>query len=95
MNCKELIELYNKVGGVLTCNYLTNRVTVANTNLECVFNSSNYYDLECLSHTFAFSPYRMDFLENKQINMIDKLGKKPNRFLSPNEYGFVISFLNN
>lgn len=38
MNCKELIELYHKVGGIMTVDYRDNSIKVKNTNLHCQFN---------------------------------------------------------
>lgn len=41
MNCVELIELFNKVGGVLMCNYDKEKVWVDNTNLK--YNNNGIY----------------------------------------------------
>lgn len=35
MDCTELIDLFNKVVGVLTYDYNKNKAYVANTNLKC------------------------------------------------------------
>jgi hypothetical protein len=49
MDCKELIELYNKVGGILTCDYDKYIVKVDKTNLKCdIVKSEDYSNLEIL-----------------------------------------------
>lgn len=94
MNCVELIELFNKIGGILYCDYNKNKVWVHNTNLECNIKTENYKNLEKLAHEFAFSPYELKHLTYNYINSKDISNiKLKNKYLSNNEYGFTIKYL--
>jgi hypothetical protein len=42
MDCKELIELFNKVSGVLYCDYNKNKTYVVNTKLKCNITPNNF-----------------------------------------------------
>ncbi len=90
--CKELIELYHKVGGTLTVDYRNNTIKVKNSNLKCEFNEKEYFDVEHLGVTYAFSPYDLKHLTDK--NLCDNSIKQKNRYLKENEYGFTIKYLN-
>ena len=96
MDCSELIELYNKVGGILTCDYDKKIVTVKNTNLKCDIKSSDYPKLLDLAVDFACSPYQFEHLENKFMSKSKVFNldiKSKNRYLKNNEYGFEITYL--
>lgn len=98
MDCAELIDLFNKVGGILTCDYNKNIVTVTNTNLKCNIKPKDYDKLTELAHDFAFSPYQLEHLENKSISndeLVKSNIKLVNPYLKNNEYGFQIRFLSN
>lgn len=99
MDCGELIDLFDKIGGVLQCDYDKNIVKILNTNLKCDIKLSDYKKLELLSHKFALSPYNLEHLEynnTTQTNQIINSNIKfKNRYLKNNEYGFVITFLDN
>jgi hypothetical protein len=68
MDCKEFIELYYKVGGILTCDYDKKIVKIQNTNLKCNIQPKDYPDLTKLNHVFAFSPYKLEHLEKKNFS---------------------------
>lgn len=104
MNCTELIELFNKVGGVLTCNYDKEKVWVDKTNLKCDIKQKDYEKLEILAHDFAFSPYKLEHLKYNlndkntlDKNTLDKIVntdiKNKNRYMSNDEYGYKITFI--
>jgi hypothetical protein len=91
MNCKELIELYHKVGGIMRVDYRDNSIKVKNTNLHCQFNEKEYYDIEYLTVTFDYSPFKTRRIIDENVChscMVEK-----NRHLQTNECGFVIRFL--
>jgi hypothetical protein len=67
MDCKELIELYHKVGGILTCDYDKGLVKVENTNLKCNIKPTDYKNLEILSFDYGCSPYEVEYLKNKSM----------------------------
>lgn len=96
MDCSELIDLFNKVDGVLICDYNKNIVFVEKTKLKCDIKSTDYHKLERLEYDFVFSPYDVDHLENKSITneqLISSDIKLKNYYMKNNEYGFKIKFL--
>lgn len=94
MDCSELIELYNKVGGILRCDYNKKTVNVLNTNMKCDIKPKDYPDLQGLQ--FAYScGYEVNHLKCDLKNPADKLIKKKNYYLNNDEYGFEIKYLNN
>jgi hypothetical protein len=42
IDCSELMSLFNKVDGLLKCDYSKNIMTVANTNLKCKIYPKDY-----------------------------------------------------
>jgi hypothetical protein len=40
MDSLRVFELYNQIGGILTCNSITNKCSVESTNLVCCLDSS-------------------------------------------------------
>ena len=101
MNCDELIELFNKVGGDLTCNYDKGKVWVDKTNLKCDIKPKDYEKLVNLAHDFAFSPYKLEHLKYNlnDKNALDKIiisdVKNKNHYMSNDEYGYKITFIDN
>lgn len=98
MNCSELLDLFEKYGGILTCDYNKNTVTMKNTNLKCNISGQDYTRLELM--TFEWScggGVAITHLEKKPITydeLIHSDIKLYNRFLNNNEYGFTIDFSN-
>ena len=90
MNCKEFIELFNKVGGILYCDYNKNKAYVVNTNLKCNITSNDYNDFTYLLNLYGCSPYKVEHLIDK--NNLSNI-KEKNRYLSNNEYGFKINYI--
>ena len=89
-------NLFNKVGGILICDYDKNIVKVSGTNLKCDIKSSDYDKLTSLAHDFAFSPYELEHLKkNISSNELVKSSIKiKNRYLDNDEFGFKITYLN-
>ena len=96
MDCEELISLFNKVGGVLVCNYNKNIVTVKNTNLKCDILPKDFQKLEILTLEYILSPYDKRLLKNDKMTIeecISSTIKLKNKYLKNNEYGFEIKYL--
>ena len=97
MDCTELIDLFNKVGGILICDYNKNIVKVACTNLKCEIKSTDLGKLEHLLYEFGHSPYEQENLKNKNISndeIIKSSIKLKNTYLDNDEFGFMIKYLN-
>lgn len=106
MDCEELINLFYKVGGVLTCDYVENKAYIANTNLKCKIKPKHYEKFTMLLFEFGCSPYEVEHLKynsNKTTEHIkyniDTLNrnklytKYKNHYLSNNEYGYKITYI--
>ncbi len=96
MNCEELISLFNKVGGILNCDYNKKQIIVKNTNLKCDIQPKDYKKLELLSYEYAFSPYEIIHLKNNKMTMeecVESNIKMFNIYMKNNEYGFEIKYL--
>lgn len=95
MDCSELIELYNKVGGTLICNYQNKKVIVLETILSCDIKPKDYKPLEELAHTFAFSPYELTHMKQSNYKIDDIINsniKIMNRYLNNDEIGYKIVY---
>ena len=101
MDCVELIELFNKVGGILTCDYNKNIAYVANTNLKCDIKPKDYEKFKSLAVEFAFSPYKLEHLKyalndkNTMNKIINSEIKNKNYYMSNDEYGYKITYIEN
>ncbi len=99
MHCKELIELFNKVGGSLICNYEEKKVIVIGTNLKCnIETKEDNKDLEYLAHSFACSPYKLTHIKIEQPEKnLDKIINSriilANSYLKNDEIGFRIDYI--
>ena len=100
MDCSELIQLFEKVGGVLTCDYDKEKAWVDNTNLKCYINPNDYVKFEHLAHDWALSrPYELEHMKYNlnDKNTLDKIIntdiKKKNPHMSNHEYGYKITFM--
>ena len=98
MNCSELIDLFEKVGGVLTCDYSKKTVIVENPNLKCNISPKDYPRLESMTFQWECGGgAAIRHLEKKPIThheLIHSDIKLQNKFLNNNEYGFTIDFSN-
>ena len=94
MNCIELINLFEKVGGILKCDYRNKKMFVANTILECNIYPEHYERIQFLLFEFGGSPYEVKHIKAKNKDEIDEYIKQKNRFLSYDEIGFTINFTN-
>lgn len=96
-DCKELIGLFEKVGGILICDYNNKIVKVNNTNLYCNIKSNDYKNLEKIYVDYVFSPYETEKLTNDKLS-VDEISKSTikfvNKFLNNNDYGYKITYLN-
>jgi glutathione peroxidase-family protein len=98
MDCEELIKLFNKVGGVLTCDYNKNTVIVKNTNLKCNIKPRHYANLHHLHWEYCHSPYDITVLSNDKMTMEESIELRirlSNTYLKGYEYGFEITYLDN
>jgi hypothetical protein len=97
MDCQELITLFNKVGGILVCDYSKNEMIVKNTNLKCNIKPTDYGLIEYTASSYAFSPYELNHIKNNMSS--DEIKKSTikykNKYLNNDEIGFEIKFLNN
>ena len=94
MNCSELMDLFDKtVGGVLVCNYKTNKMYVRNTNMKCDLKLSDYKKAEYLLHTYGMSPYEIENIKITDKNEINNSNiKTMNCYLNNDDIGFVINY---
>jgi hypothetical protein len=88
MKAKEFIELYNKVGGILTIDYRNNTMDVKDSRLYCKFDNTEYKDIEYFIGDFVFSPYSVEVILDK--NVCNDYIKQKNRFLNEYECGYII-----
>jgi hypothetical protein len=97
MNCSELIDLYNKVGGVLTCNYRNKTISVDGTNLKCNINlTTDKTKIFELYNNFCYSPYDVEELTDNKMTISEITDfdiKIYNPYLKNNQYGFKITYL--
>ncbi len=68
MDCKELIDLFTKVGGSLICNYEEKKVIVIGTNLKCNIKPEDHKELNKLERVFSYSPYNLTYIKNDKIS---------------------------
>ena len=81
------LNLYN----LLYCDYNKNKAYVVNTNLKCNITSNDYNDFTYLLISYGCSPYKVEHLIDK--NNLSNI-KEKNGYLSNNEYGFKINYIN-
>lgn len=94
MDCKELIDSFNKVGGSLICDYEEKKVFVIGTNLNCKIQPKDYEDLRYLAHTYACSPYKLSHIKtNNPDKIINSDIKSINYYLKNDEIGFRIDYV--
>lgn len=95
MDCQELIDLFNKVGGILHCDYDKKKIVVKNTNLECDIKPSNYNIISRTLYEFGFSPYEVSHIKKamKHDEICKSNIKLVNSYLNNDESGFEIKFL--
>lgn len=55
VSCKELIDIFRKVGGKLVCTYDTRQCTLLNENKSCNILPENKVDIGSLLCDFAYS----------------------------------------
>jgi hypothetical protein len=55
VTCKELIDIFSKVGGSLVCTYDTRRCTLLPQNVSCKILPENKVDIGSLLCDFAYS----------------------------------------
>lgn len=97
MDCLELIEIFNKTGGNIICNYDTNKVKVLHTNLECNIKPKDYKMLEYTLFEYGNSPYNVTHIKGKFMNISDIANsniKLKNIFLNNDEIGYDVKFQN-
>jgi hypothetical protein len=92
MNCTDLIDIYEKTGGILICDYTNNLVHVEKTRIRCnIQSNSDYASMEKLLFDYGCSPIKVTHLKsnNNSSNPISNF-KKKNHFLNDGEIGFKI-----
>ena len=89
MDCKDMIELFNKCGGLLYCDYVSNRCTVLHTNLKCSIKSND--------DSLAIDRLLWQHMNenNVSLNKKDSTEKitKYHRFQNPDARSFTINTL--
>lgn len=101
INCTELLELYERVGGVLVCNYEKNKAYVENTNLKCDIKPIDYSKFRELSYKYYFFPKKLEYLTyNPKDNDIENTIKwyksdiyHKDKFLTHDVYGYKLNLL--
>ena len=53
--CKELIDIFNKIGGKFVCNYDTKQCTLLPQNVSCKILPENKMDIDSLLTDLVFS----------------------------------------
>ena len=81
MNCKEFIELFNKIGGILYCDYNKNKAYVVNTNLKCNITSNDYDDFTNWKKSYSNEEHRKYLLDKGKeyaINFLESFENNNN-----------------
>jgi len=55
LSCKELIDIFNKIGGKFVCNYDTKQCTLLPQNVSCKILPENKMDIGSLLTDLAYS----------------------------------------
>lgn len=63
MNCTELLELFERVGGVLVCNLEENKAYIKNTKLKCDIKPSDNFKFVQLRNKYYFIPNTLEFIK--------------------------------
>ena len=103
-NNYELINIFDKVGGVLTCDYDKNKALLEKTytncdiNINCDIKHNDYKEFESLYHLYGLGPIEIKDLTYDKNNKktLDKIIKNDiqikNKYLTNDNYGFKIYF---
>lgn len=71
MDCREVVETFNKCGGIFYCDYVSNKCTVLGTNLKCSIKTPE--DALAINRLL----WSQMHLDNLTINKKDKTEKIP------------------
>lgn len=90
LSCKELFDIFQKVGGKLECKYDTKKCTFLPQNVTCDITNSDKDNLDSLVWNYAPTSYgvftRISLLES--IKPVEIL----HNYQFENDIGFVIEF---
>lgn len=64
LQCKELIEIFKKVGGTFLCEYDSKTCYLFPNNINCKIKSENKEDIDTLLSDFAYSPNYDEFVSD-------------------------------
>jgi hypothetical protein len=89
MNCKELITIFEKIGGKFKCDYNSNKCTIYPQNINCQIDHNSYINLDMLLMKFAKESYKYkSYLPSENNNNIEILQNYQQVPIS----GFIIKF---
>ena len=98
MNCSEIIDIFEKTGGILTCDYAKMTMSIENTRLKCKINSNDFEKIEnCYvgyGYTCLDKVTELEY-DKKNKDYDEKVNNSTIKFvnyrLQNNQYGFVIN----
>ena len=96
ITCKELISIFEKIGGKLVCTYDTKTCTLLPNNVTAKITSDNRVDIDMLLSSFAHSGQYDNYVtiipetekSKKNIFMVDTI----HNYQEKNSGGFIIEF---
>ena len=95
-SCKELISIFEKIGGKFVCKYDTKECTLFPQNITAKITKDDRVDLGCLVSQYAYSGHFDDFV--KLLPESEKSKKSPfvrelvHDYQYKNTDGFIIEY---
>ena len=94
LDCKELIDIFQKIGGKFVCKYDTRECTLFPQNITTKIKSENKTDIGLLLSNFAYSGKFDDYVtmlpESKEYKKYPFITEPIHDYQQKNTGGFVI-----
>jgi hypothetical protein len=96
ITCKELISIFEKIGGKLICKYDTKTCTLLSNKISCKIKSDNRVDIDMLLFSISSSgnfDYYVNILPESEENKKNIIMQNTiHNYQEKNSSGFVIKF---
>lgn len=91
MSCKELIQIFEKIGGKFECNYETRTCTLFPNNITCKMSKDNSTEIGYFVSQYAYSGHFDDFVKLLPDNKSPFI-EVVHDYQIKNTGGFIIEF---